>query len=107
MLLDTINIVTSHFYFYKIIKNLKFMAFIPGQSGNPAGMKKGFKKQKKISINQAVTDTFKTLQTDENTKLENWAKNNPSHFYLLAAIIQPANSRESLVKNMPVFSNVM
>lgn len=59
--------------------------FQPGNKGREPGIPNKLSK----SVRQAVLDAFNKMQEDPNVNIEQWGKENPKEFYLIAAKLIP------------------
>ena len=66
------------------------MAFQKGQSGNPAGRKKGVPTKLTQSVRDAFKAAFDELQEVPGARLGDWAQANPTEFYRLSGKLIPA-----------------
>lgn len=74
------------------------MAFIKGQSGNPAGRVAGTPNKYTGKVKEAFSEAFEMLGGAE--ALFKWAKNNETDFYKLASKLIPTDVNMA-VKEMP------
>lgn len=65
------------------------MPYKKGESGNPDGKPKGVKNKLTTSVKEAFKIAFDELQGDDQHKLSEWAKSNPTEFYKLASKLIP------------------
>jgi len=71
------------------------MTFIKGNKGKPKGAQNKLTK----SVKEAFEIAFSELQEDKEAKLSNWAKENPTEFYKLAAKLIPTSVNADLTSN--------
>lgn len=64
------------------------MAFQKGKA-KTGGKKKGTPNKLTRTVKERVLDTFNELQTDKRANLKQWAKENPTEFYKIAAKLIP------------------
>jgi hypothetical protein len=68
------------------------MTFVKGNKGKPKGATNKLTK----SVKEAFEVAFNELQGDENANLANWAKDNTTEFYKLAAKLIPTSVNADL-----------
>ena len=66
--------------------------FEKGNKGKPKGATNKLTK----SVKEAFESAFNELQDDKEAKLSNWAKENPTEFYKLAAKLIPTSVNADL-----------
>ena len=69
--------------------------FEKGNKGKPKGATNKITK----SVKEAFEIAFSELQEDKEAKLSNWAKENPTEFYKLAAKLIPTSVNADLTTN--------
>jgi hypothetical protein len=69
--------------------------FEKGNKGKPKGATNKITK----SVKEAFVIAFSELQKDKEAKLSNWAKENPTEFYKLAAKLIPTSVSADLTTN--------
>jgi hypothetical protein len=69
--------------------------FIKGNKGKPKGAQNKLTK----SVKEAFEIAFSELQGDSEANLTNWAKENPTEFYKLAAKLIPTSVNADLTTN--------
>ena len=69
--------------------------FEKGNKGKPKGATNKITK----SVKEAFEIAFSELQEDKEAKLSNWAKENPTEFYKLAAKLIPTSVNADLTSN--------
>jgi hypothetical protein len=69
--------------------------FEKGNKGKPKGATNKITK----SVKEAFEIAFSELQEDKEAKLSNWAKENPTEFYKLAAKLIPTSVSADLTTN--------
>ena len=69
--------------------------FEKGNKGKPKGATNKLTK----SVKEAFEIAFSELQEDKEAKLTNWAKENPTEFYKLAAKLIPTSVNADLTTN--------
>ena len=63
------------------------------------GSRKGSPNKLTKSVKEAFEIAFSELQEDKEAKLSNWAKENPTEFYKLAAKLIPTSVNADLTTN--------
>lgn len=69
------------------------MPFEKGKSGNPAGREKGKPNKLTTTVKEKVMETFDRLQDHDKANLYDWATENPTEFYKIAAKLIPTEMK--------------
>lgn len=70
--------------------------FKAGNAGKPKGAKNKITK----TVKERVLDTFNSLQEDNRANLTQWAKENPTEFYKIAAKLIPTEVDATVTANV-------